>query len=135
MPLGSVLNTALSGLAAAESMLDAAAHNMANVRTPGFTPLRPMFATQTSRTIDPGAAPTDASGGSNPVQRGRGVMALGTEPVSDEPPADSGGMSTQVMIDSLLDLNAASTQFRINLPVMSETDRLLDELMNIGRPA
>jgi len=134
MPLGSVMNTALSGLAAAESLLDAAAHNMTNVRTPGYRRVQATLASQTPQTTSRGAAPTDDSAGQNPTQMGRGVMVLGQEPVRDD--AVSAGQTDLLASDvaqNLLDLDSASTQFRINLPVLSETDRLLDELVNLRR--
>jgi len=78
MALGSVLQTALSGMAAAETVLAVMANNMANARTPGFKAATPVFVTQQPQTESLGAAPDGTSGGANPVQVGTGVMVAGT---------------------------------------------------------
>jgi len=73
MSLGSVLQTALTGLAAAEAVLDVTANNLANWRTAGFKAGRAAFATQTPQTQSLGAAPSGGNGGTNPIQIGSGV--------------------------------------------------------------
>ncbi len=78
MALGSVLQTALSGMAAAETVVAVVANNMANARTPGFKASSPVLVTQQPQTQSPGAAPEGANGGSNPVQVGTGVAVAGT---------------------------------------------------------
>ena len=77
MSLSSVLQTAASGISAAELSLGVIANNLASCRTPGFKASRVAFATQRPQTRSSGAAPTAQHGGSNPVQVGTGVFAAG----------------------------------------------------------
>lgn len=74
MSLSSVMQTALSGINAAETAAAAVANNVANSRTNGFKSSRPTFASQTPQTRSSGAPPTARSGGANPVQVGTGVQ-------------------------------------------------------------
>jgi flagellar hook protein FlgE len=73
MSLGSVLQTAVSGMLAATTSVRVASNNVANAHTAGFKASRPMFTTQPSSTIRAGSAPSARSGGTNPVQVGIGV--------------------------------------------------------------
>lgn len=74
MGLGSVMQTAISGMSAAESMVAAIANNLANLQTRGFKASNPMFATQQPQTLSLGASPGGGSGGANPIQIGLGVQ-------------------------------------------------------------
>jgi flagellar hook protein FlgE len=74
MGLGSVLNTALSGVSAAETWIDVTANNLANVNTDGFKASTVRFGTLAPQTRSAGSAPRERSGGSNPVQTGKGVQ-------------------------------------------------------------
>lgn len=78
MGLGSVMQTALSGLSAAELTIGVTANNLANSQTAGFKASKPTFATQPPQTQSLGAAPSGSNGGSNPVQIGLGVQPGGT---------------------------------------------------------
>jgi flagellar hook protein FlgE len=75
MGLSSVMQVGLTGLAAAELTLDAAANNLANLNTAGYKQSFPRFATQTPATQSLGTPPGGSNGGTNPVQVGRGVQA------------------------------------------------------------
>jgi flagellar hook protein FlgE len=75
MSLSSVLQTAASGISAAEFSLGVIANNLANCLTPGFKASRVALATQMPQTRSSGAAPTAHDGGRNPVQVGTGVFA------------------------------------------------------------
>ena len=75
MSLSSVLQTAASGISAAELSLGVIANNLANCLTPGFKASRVSFATRMPQTQSWGAAPTACDGGSNPAQVGTGVFA------------------------------------------------------------
>jgi flagellar hook protein FlgE len=77
MSLGSVLQTAVSGMLAATTSVRVASNNVANARTHGFKASRPVFATQTYSMIRIGSAPSSRSGGTNPVQIGIGVKVAG----------------------------------------------------------
>ncbi|MEM9185658.1 MAG: flagellar hook-basal body complex protein [Planctomycetota bacterium] len=73
MGLQSALSTALTGLNAAETIIDVAGNNVANSQTVGFKESDVSFATQFNQTLSIGAAPSDQSGGTNPRQLGLGV--------------------------------------------------------------
>ena len=74
MGLMGALQTAASGISAAELAVGVIANNLANLQTPGFKASRVDYAAQTPQTLSPGAAPTDRSGGRNPMQVGTGVL-------------------------------------------------------------
>jgi flagellar hook protein FlgE len=74
MGLSSVMQVGLSGMSAAELTLDAVAGNLANLNTTGYKQSFPRFATQSPATQSLGQPPGGASGGTNPVQIGRGVQ-------------------------------------------------------------
>lgn len=73
MGLQSALSTALTGLNAAETIIDVAGNNVANSQTVGFKESGVNFATQFLQTISIGAAPSAGNGGTNPRQIGLGV--------------------------------------------------------------
>ncbi len=60
MSLGSVIQTAVSGMLAATTSVRVTSNNVANVRTLGFKASRPLFATQPFSTIRPGSPPSAA---------------------------------------------------------------------------
>ncbi len=74
MGLTSALNTALTGLTAAETQIDVIGNNLANSQTVGFKASSAVFATQFLQTMSLGAAPTANNGGVNPRQVGLGVQ-------------------------------------------------------------
>ncbi len=81
MALGSVLQTALSGISAATTAISVASNNVANARTPGFKAGSAQYAPFPSSKIRLGSAPSASSGGTNPVQVGQGVgvVAIATD--------------------------------------------------------
>jgi len=115
MSLGSVLQTALTGMSAASAMVEVASNNIANWQTEGFEAQRVNLATQPPATV--------SAGGSNSVQVGTGVRIVGLQ--ADSSKADLG--------QNLVDLTLASTQFRANANVFQTADSLLDELVYLGR--
>jgi len=123
MSLGSVLQTALTGMSAASAMVEVASNNVANWRTEGFQASRVNLATQPPATVSLGDAPNGTSGGSNPLQFGTGVEVVGTQP--DASKADLG--------QNLIDLTLASTHFRASANVFGTASGLLDELVFLGR--
>ncbi len=74
MGLASALNTALTGLSAAEITIDVVGNNLANANTVGFKQSEADFATQFLQTMSLGSGPTDNSGGTNPRQTGLGTL-------------------------------------------------------------
>jgi flagellar hook protein FlgE len=77
MGLASAMQTALSGMAAAEMAVSVIANNIANTQTKGFKASSSELVTQTPQTRGLGAAPSEMGGGSNPLQIGRGVQVAG----------------------------------------------------------
>lgn len=80
MGLASSLSTALTGLNAAETMIDVAGNNIANANTVGFKQSSVDFATQFLQTQGLGSSPSGDSGGTNPEQTGLGVEVAGITP-------------------------------------------------------
>lgn len=74
MGLMSVMQTGLTGISAAEATLDAVANNLANSQTVGYKQSFPQFATQPPQTQSLGSGPSGTSGGTTPLQSGRGVQ-------------------------------------------------------------
>ena len=80
MGLQSALNTALTGLNAAETTIDVTGNNIANANTVGFKESTVNFATQFLKTQSIGSAPTSTQGGTNPRQIGLGVKVAEISP-------------------------------------------------------
>ncbi len=77
MSLSSVLQTALTGISAAEMTLSVTANNLANANTNGFKQGEAVFGTQTPGTLSLGSAPGSGTAGTNPAQVGAGVQTAG----------------------------------------------------------
>ena len=148
MALGSVLQTALSGMAAAETLVAVIANNLANARTPGYKAASPLFTTQQPQTQSRGAAPDGSGGGGDPVQVGVGVMVAGMSadlsqgPIAIIDPQNGGAgklvpggieLSNTDIAESLVDLKSATNLFRANLQVADTAGHLLDELIHLRR--
>jgi flagellar hook protein FlgE len=69
--------TALSGLNASSRSLDTVGNNIANVNTTAYKSSRLNLSENFSTTLRGAAAPTDTSGGTNPIQIGLGVTIAG----------------------------------------------------------
>lgn len=80
MGLASALNTALTGMSAAETTIDVAGNNLANSQTVGFKESDAVFATQLLQTHSLGSPPTDSNGGTNPRQVGLGTRVAEITP-------------------------------------------------------
>ena len=80
MGLQSALTTALTGLQAAEAVIDVSGNNLANSNTVGFKSSEAVFATQFLQTQSLGSAPTTGSGGTNPRQIGLGTQVAEITP-------------------------------------------------------
>ena len=74
MGLTSALYTGLSGLNANQARIDTIGNNIANVNTTAYKSSRSLFQTQFSHTLSFGTAPSDVTGGVNPMQVGLGVV-------------------------------------------------------------
>ena len=80
MGLASALNTALTGMQAAETQVDVVGNNLANSQTVGFKESEPIFATQFLQTQSLGSPPSDSNGGTNPRQIGLGTRVAEIRP-------------------------------------------------------
>jgi flagellar hook protein FlgE len=80
MGLASALTTALTGLTAAETQIDVIGNNLANSQTVGFKASDTVFSSQFLQTLSLGSAPTDNSGGRNPMQTGLGTQVAEIAP-------------------------------------------------------
>ena len=74
MGLASALNTALTGMGAAETTIDVIGNNLANSGTVGFKASTATFATQFSQTLSLGSAASANNGGTDPEQIGLGTL-------------------------------------------------------------
>src|SRR6266850_350757 len=79
MGLSTVMNTALSGMSAAATLVEVTADNLANSETRGFKAGTVRLATLSPQTESFGAPATGGSAGANPIQIGRGVQVSGTD--------------------------------------------------------
>lgn len=68
------LVSALSGLRAHQGWIDVIGNNLANTNTPAFKSARAMFSPLISRTLREGGPPSDALGGTDPMQVGLGAQ-------------------------------------------------------------
>ncbi len=80
MGLTSALSTALTGLNAAETIIDVVGNNVANASTVGFKASQAVFATQFVATQSLGSTPTEFTGGTNPRQVGLGTKVSEIKP-------------------------------------------------------
>jgi flagellar hook protein FlgE len=80
MGLQSALTTSLTGLQAAEAVIDVVGNNVANSGTVGFKESDVLFANQFLQTQSIGSAPTPGTGGTNPRQIGLGVKVAAINP-------------------------------------------------------
>ncbi len=80
MGLQSALTTSLTGLQAAETVIDVVGNNVANSGTVGFKESDVLFANQFLQTQSIGSAPTASTGGTNPRQIGLGVKVASINP-------------------------------------------------------
>ena len=65
--------TAISSLSLHQKYLDVVSNNLANANTTGYKSSRVLFQDQFSQMLNPGSAPADPRGGTNPTQIGLGV--------------------------------------------------------------
>ena len=130
MPLASVLQTALTGMTAAEVTIGAVAHNLANLQTPGYKQSFPALATL------PPAAPVGAD---EDVGAGAGVQIVGMDVDQQPGPLVISATGSVVELSNtdigrnLVTSILASTQFRLSVEVATTADALLDDLTQLAR--
>ena len=126
MSLSSVLQTALSGMTAAVTSIDAVSHNLANSRTDGYKSVRPTFAEQT------------------PTQRGSSQIGTGVRqtgiavdnspgPLVTEPDGSTVELSNVDIGTEMVNMITAKTQFKANANVFNGSSNMLDVLLSLGR--
>jgi flagellar hook protein FlgE len=83
------LFASITGLRAHQTMMDVTANNISNVNTQGFKAGRATFADALAQTVRGGGLPTEAAGGTNPMQIGLGtrVASINTLFTSGAPQA------------------------------------------------
>ncbi len=79
MGLTSAMYTGLTGLNVNQTRIETIGNNIANVNTNAFKGSRTLFQTQFAQTLSEGAAPSDTSGGTNPMQVGLGALVATTQ--------------------------------------------------------
>lgn len=125
MSLGSVLQTARSGMNAAISSVEAASHNLANSRTNGFKAVRPVFAEQ-----------KPSSRGESQIGTGVRVTGIATDnspgPLVDTPDGVIELSNTDIG-EEIIELIMAEVHFKANANVANTATGLLDELLSLGR--
>ena len=80
MGLTTAMQTALTGMQAAETTIDVTGNNLANSQTVGFKESEAIFATQLLQTQSLGSGPTEGNGGTNPRQIGLGTRTAEISP-------------------------------------------------------
>jgi flagellar hook protein FlgE len=99
MGISNSLFAALSGLNANQVKLNVISNNIANSNTTGFKATRSLFQPQFYVTDASGSQPTGESGGTNPSQRGLGVVVSALEKDFTQGSIETTGVVTDLAID------------------------------------
>jgi flagellar hook protein FlgE len=99
MGLTSALYTGLSGLNANQARIDTIGNNIANVNTTAFKGSRTLFQTQFYEVMNSGTPPTDATGGTNPLQVGHGTVVANTTQNFNNGPIETTGIASDLAIE------------------------------------
>jgi flagellar hook protein FlgE len=99
MGLSNTLFAGLSGLDANQTRLNVIGNNIANANTVGFKSTRSLFKPQFYVTDSGGSQPSDASGGTNPSQRGLGVVVSALEKNFGQGSIETTGKATDLALD------------------------------------
>jgi flagellar hook protein FlgE len=92
------MSTALTGMSASETTINVVGNNLANSSTAGFKASQADFATQFLQTLSLGSAPTQNSGGTNPVQTGLGTTVADIAPNFSQGTVESVSTPTDMAI-------------------------------------
>ena len=79
MGLTTAMYTGLTGLNVNQTRIETIGHNIANVNTSAYRGSRTLFQTQFAQLLSAGTAPSNASGGTNPMQIGHGALVGSTQ--------------------------------------------------------
>jgi len=89
----------VSGLKNMQMAMDVIGNNMANVNTPGFKRSRVVFQDTLYQAMRGGAAPTDSTGGTNPMGVGMGMAVSSVDQIHTGAPAQASSRLTDMAID------------------------------------
>lgn len=98
MGLTSALYTGLTGINVNQQRIDTIGNNIANVNTTAYKYSRTLFQTQFANTLSAGTAPSDTSGGTNPIQYGLGAMVGSTSRVHTAGSIETTGVPSDIAI-------------------------------------
>lgn len=89
----------VSGLKNMQMAMDVIGNNMANVNTPGFKRSRVVFQDTLYQAMRGGAAPTDSTGGTNPMGVGMGMSVSSVDQIHTGAAAQASSRLTDMAID------------------------------------
>lgn len=93
------MSSAVSGLKSMQTAMDVIGNNIANVNTVGFKKSRVVFADSLYQAMQGASAPTDTTGGTNPMAVGLGTGVAAIQQISTVAPASSTSSITDMAID------------------------------------
>lgn len=99
MGLTGAMYTGLTGLAVHQTRIETIGHNIANVNTNGFKGSRTLFQTLFAHLLSPGTPPGNESGGTNPMQVGKGVAVGSTQRTTSLGALETTGLPSDVAIE------------------------------------
>lgn len=99
MGLTTAMYTGLSGLNVNQTRVETIGNNIANVNTHAFKGSRTLFQTQFSRTMSLGTAPSETSGGTNPLQVGLGALVATTQRTIAPGSVETTGLNGDLAVD------------------------------------
>jgi flagellar hook protein FlgE len=99
MGLTSAMYTGLTGLQVNQTRIQTIGHNIANVNTNAFKGSRTLFQTLFSRTMSMGTAPSDNSGGTNPMQIGLGASVGTTQRIHQPGAFETTGLPSDLAVE------------------------------------
>lgn len=97
--MSNALQSGVTGMAAHQQMIDVAGNNLANTNTTAFKSSRVTFSDLLSQTVRQASAPTEAIGGTNPLQVGSGVQLASVDRQMDQGTLTTTGNPLDMAID------------------------------------
>lgn len=137
MSLGSVLQTARSGMSAAAVAVETVSHNLANSRTNGYKASRPEYVTQATSSM--------SRGNGTAIDVGMGVQVTGfvvdesqrplvvPDTETDVAELELTELSNTDVGSELVELILAENEFLANADVFESADDLLVDLIHLRR--
>jgi flagellar hook protein FlgE len=130
MGLTTAMYTGLTGINANQTRINTIGNNIANVNTTAFKGSRTLFQSQLSQTLSLGTAPSDTSGGTNPIQIGLGVGVGTTQRDFTPGSLETTGIGSDLAIDGrgffvLRDMGGAQVYTRDGAFTLDSQNRLV----------